>query len=184
MFILLFSETSCTSYSQTQPPPTPPHTFPLPLPYMRYDVPLMCHTEMRTAGWEAGCTLGAHRHAKIKLRRERRHSCAYMNIIPAGETQEQRPLKLMAFSLSSSVSLGLLWVQNTGRSTYCYLCAWYRKINSGINPCCWRSFTVDINNCLNMSPAANITLYIFCPADTIHTHVSANTYTVGVVYRE
>lgn len=111
----------CTLYSQTQPPP---HTFPLPLPYRRYDVPLMCHTEMRTAGWEAGCTLGAH-EARQDQAAERKETflCIHEYHSSRRDTRTKTS-EVNGFSLSSSATLGLLQVQNTEGGKHILLSVW------------------------------------------------------------
>lgn len=52
--LLLFNQSALYTWTWLSSPSQAP------LPYMRHDVALMCQSELRTAGWEVGCTPGAH----------------------------------------------------------------------------------------------------------------------------
>lgn len=79
---------------------------------------------MRTAGWEAGCTLGAH-EARQDQAAERKETflCIHEYHSSRRDTRTKTS-EVNGFSLSSSASLGLLQVQNTEGGKHILLSVW------------------------------------------------------------
>jgi len=98
-----------------------------PLPYVRHDVPLMCHWELRTAGWEVGRTLRAHEARQDQAaQREEAFLCIHEYHSGERQTKNKEHRKLMAF---------LYLRGHRGRG--CYLTSTRRRLQSKKRKCCY-----------------------------------------------
>lgn len=101
-FLLLFSEWTVYTWTWL---PSPSQA---PLPYARRDAPLMCRSELRTAGWEVGCTLGAPK-ARQDQATERKETFLCIHEYHSSERERRtKTTEVNDFSVSSSVLLCLL----------------------------------------------------------------------------
>lgn len=78
-------------------------------PYVSRSVPSVCHSELRTAGWEVGCTLGAHEASQDQAAEKRKtFLCIHEYHFSAREREKRTKPEVNGFSISSRLPLSLL----------------------------------------------------------------------------